>query len=370
MNKKLTAGLAALAVATSLVVSGSAAQATTATAIAGGGSTFAFNALNYCAAHYDPASNDSVTYSGVGSGSGRSGYVSGSYKWAASDGTFASSGETLPSGRFSMVPLLGGPVVFAYNKNSGIPAGLKLDAQTVSKILKGTVAKWNAPAIKALNPGKTLPNKAIQVYYRTSGSGTTANLTNYLSQVVGSSEWLASSKDLKDASDGIKSGLTGDNPAGNLASTALAKSTSSVIADMLQTVKYSFGYFDLSDAVSARVNLVSLKNGNGKFVAPTAAAAAKFLNAQTAISSSSPTDRVDGTLAIDFTKNVVGGYQLSVVTYGIGPKGASTEAARAVHDWFTYVVNTCAPAHATALGYVALTGTLKTVALAQIAGIN
>ena len=366
MNKKLAAGITAFAVATSIIISGSAAQATTATAIAGGGSTFAFNALNYCAAHYDPASGDSVTYSGVGSGSGRSGYVSGSYKWAASDGTFASSGETLPSGRYSMVPLVGGPIVFAYNKNSGIPANLKLDAATISKIFKGTVATWNAPAIKALNPGKTLPAKAIKVYYRTSGSGTTANLTNYLSQTLGSSEWVASSKNLLDAADGV----SGNNNTTGLASTALAKSTSSVIADMLQTVKYSFGYFDLSDAVSASVSKVALKNKAGAFVSPTATAAATFLNAQTAISSSSPTDRVDGTLAIDFTKNVKGAYQLSVVTYGIGPKGASTEAARAVHDWFNYVVNTCMPAHAASLGYVALTGTLKNAANTQIAGIN
>lgn len=363
MHKKLVAVLSAAAVVSSLSLAGSAAQAVTATAISGKGSSFANNAIQYCLAHYDPASNDTVTYTSTGSGTGRSEYAAGNIKWAASDGLYGVS-DTKPAGAYTMVPLLGGPVVFAYNQNSGLPKGLRLDAATVSGILKGTVATWNAPAIKKLNPGKTLPAKPIQVFYRTSGSGTTANLTNYLSQNLGASQWVANSKDLLDASDGVSG-----NSAGSLAASAVAKTTSAIIADKLQSTKYSFGYFDLSDAVSAKVGQVALKNASGQFTLPTAAAAAKFLNAQEPVANVAD-NRVDGSLNIDFTKKVSGAYQLSIVSYGIAPRGSHTEVGRAVHDWFFYFVNSCMPSKGASLGYVPLTGALKNAALAQINTIN
>jgi len=368
MQKKLVAVLSAAAVVSSLSLAGSAAQAVTATAIAGKGSSFANNAIQYCLSHYDPASNDTVSYTSTGSGTGRSEYAAGNIKWAASDGTYGAA-DTLPAHPFTMVPLLGGPVVFAYNANSGLPVGLKLDAAAVSGILKGTIATWNAPAIKALNPGKTLPAKPIQVFYRTSGSGTTANLTNYLAQLLNvqgqTPQWVANSKDLLDSSDGV----AGNSNSSGLAATAIAKTTSAIIADKLQSTKYSFGYFDLSDAVSAKVGQVALKNANGEYVLPSAAAAAKFLNAQAPVADVA-NNRVDGTLAIDFTKKVKGAYQLSIVSYGIAPRGSNTEAGRAVHDWFTYFVNSCMPTKGASLGYVPLTGSLKDAALAQINTIN
>ena len=362
MQKKLVAVLSAAAVLASVALTGSAAQAVTATSIAGKGSSFANNALQYCLSHYDPSSNDTVSYTSTGSGTGRSEFAAGNVKWAASDGTYAAT-DAQPAS-YTMVPILGGPVVFAYNSKSGIPSGLKLDASAVSGILKGTIKTWNAAYIRKLNPGKTLPAKNIQVFYRTSGSGTTANLTTYLSQTLGASQWVANSKDLLDASDGVAG-----NSAGKLASTALAKTTSAIIADKLQSTKYSFGYFDLSDAVSAKVGQVALKNAAGQYQLPTTVAGAKFLNAQTAIVDAA-SQRTDGTLNIDFTKKVSGAYQLTIVSYGIAPRGTNTEAGRAVHDWFNYLVKSCMPAKGGSLGYVPLTGSLKVTALQQIAKIN
>ena len=46
---------------------------------------------------------------------------------------------------------------------------------------------WNDPAIVALNPGVTLPDRAITVVHRSDGSGTTFNWVDYLSKV--STEW-------------------------------------------------------------------------------------------------------------------------------------------------------------------------------------
>ena len=151
MHKKLVAVVSTAAVIAGLALTGSAAHAVTATSIAGKGSSFANNALQYCLSHYDPASNDTVSYTSTGSGTGRSEMAAGNVKWAASDGLYGAS-DAQPAS-YTMVPILGGPVVFAYNASSGIPAGLKLDAATVSGILKGDIKTWNAYAIKKLNPG-------------------------------------------------------------------------------------------------------------------------------------------------------------------------------------------------------------------------
>ena len=351
MQKKILASVAALAVLAGVALVGPSASAVTATAIAGKGSSFANGALQYCLSHYDPTSGDTVTYTSTGSGTGRTEFAAGSIAWAATDAPYSSGA---PSFAYKTIPLVGGPVVFAYNKNSGLPAGLKLDAPTISKIYKGTITRWNDAAIKALNPGKTLPSAIILAYYRATGSGTTANLTKYLASNSGSA-WTSGSNDLRAAAGGT------------LNAHAYSKSTSSVIADKVEATKYAFGYFDLSDAASANVNKASLKNAAGQFIAPSASTGALFLNGQTTIrDTNSP--MTDGTLNIDFAKRISGAYQLTVVTYGLAPVG-STEKSRAVEGWFKYVVNTCMPARAAGLGYVPLSGALKTSALAQINAI-
>jgi hypothetical protein len=76
-------------------------------------------------------------------------------------------------------------------------------------------------------------------------------------------------------------------------------------------------------------------------------------------------------MTIDFKKSVVGAYQLSIVTYGIAPRGTATSgSAFAVKGFFKYVLNTCMPAYAASHGYVALSGALKTKALALVEAIG
>ncbi|MFM2384758.1 MAG: hypothetical protein RL166_632 [Actinomycetota bacterium] len=361
MNKKLAKTLVGIAATVALVLPGTAAHATN---IAGSGSSFAYNGIYKCASLYEA---HNVTYTSTGSGTGRTNFRtnSASYPFAVSDGLYTAGTE--PSG-YTMVPLFGGPVVFAYNKYSGIPSGLKLTGSIVSKILKGTITKWNATDIKNVNPGKTLPNRAIKVFYRSGTSGTNENLSEYLRQTVSSTGWSKNQ--------------TLATAAGTLAAGAVGKATSSLLADAIESRSNlgAFGYFDLSDAKTASVYLASLKNKHGEYIAPSASAGALFLNAQNTDNSGS--DRVQGTATaalsaalggtqagvIDFTKSVKNAYQLTILTYGIGKKSSSAAEDVAVEAFFKFVVNTCMPAQASRLGYVALTGTMKTKAVAQ-AGI-
>jgi phosphate transport system substrate-binding protein len=368
MFKKIITTAASAAVVAGVLLA-APANATGVT-LAGGGSSFANGMMTACAAAYNATSGNIVSYTKSDSGTGRTGFRTGSFQYAASDGTYASTdsfinsatGQPYANGStYVTVPLLGGPVVFAYSA-VGVNDGLKLTPQIVSDIFKGNITRWDDAALKTLNPKVKLPKKAIKVALRADGSGTTANLTNYLSQTVGSTVWTASSKNLKTASKD-----------GKFAPINTEFSNSQDLAAYVEDNANAFGYFDLSDATTADVGISALQNAAGAFVIPTASSAAKFIGAQSP--SIDTSDRLNGTLVIDFTKVVPGAYQLSIVTYGIAPRFAGTgkstnNTALAVQDFFNYVVKTCVPAKAGTLGYVALGGALKTSALNQIKKIG
>lgn len=312
--------------------------------LSGKGSSFAFNALASCSANYTA---NSVSYVSTGSGTGRTEFAAKNIDWAATDAPYTSG---YPNFDYVIFPLLGGPVAFAYSA-VGVGDGLNFTPGIVSGILKGTITRWDDTQIKVLNPRVKLPKKTIKVAYRTSGSGTNTNLTNYLRQTVGG--WTSSS-DMNTASGGLASGAT-------------SFANSQLLASYIEDNSNAFGYFDLSDAISADVAIAKLRNAAGSFVAPTASAAGKFINAQIV--------NADGTMSIDFTKVVSGAYQLSIVTYGLAPKRpasqkVSTGKGLAIQKWFTYVVSTCVPARATSLGYAPIGSSVKTRTLGIIKTIG
>jgi phosphate transport system substrate-binding protein len=338
---KITTAIAVIALATS---SSSAFGA--GFSLSGKGSSFANGAMQACTAAYVA---DSVTYTSTGSGTGRTEFAAGNIEWAATDAPYTSG---VPSKGFVTVPLVAGPVAFAYSA-VGVGDGLNLTAEVISGILKGEITRWNDSKIQSLNPRVKLPKKAIKVVYRASGSGTNSNLTNYLNQTVGN--WTKGSSDMVSASGGLAPG-------------AVSFSTSQLLAAYIEDNSNAFGYFDLSDAINADVAIAKLRNAAGVFVAPTSSAAGKFISGQDPITGG--TDATNGTLNINFTKVIPGAYQLSIVAYGLAPKRVTGKVSvgkgKAIQDWFKYVVGTCMPAKAALLGYAPIGGKLKTSALNQI----
>ena len=352
MRNKITTAVAALAVVAGLIVSVPAQAA--GVSLAGKGSSFANGMIQACAAAY--TTND-VTYTSTGSGTGRSEFAAGNVQYGLTDTVYSSG---FPSTKYVTIPLFGGPVAFAYSA-VGVGDGLQLTPQIISGILKGTITRWDDASIKAINTRIKLPKKSIKVAYRASGSGTNSNLTTYLNQTVGG--WTNNSSDLKAAAGGTDSF--------NANSTSFANSQ--LLAGYIEDNSNAFGYFDLSDAITADVGIAKLKNAAGAFVAPTASAAGRFINAQTPRVTDS--DATNGTLSLDFTKVISGAYQLSIVVYGLAPrfdnggntKLKSTNASKlAVQNWYNYIVMTCVPAKAATLGYVPVGSSLKTAVLKQI----
>jgi phosphate transport system substrate-binding protein len=328
-----------VSIALSIGLLTSTTPALAATSISGKGSSFAFSALSACSAGY---TKNSVSYTSTGSGTGRTEFASRNIDWAATDTPYMSN---YPKFDYVTVPLFGGPIVFAYSA-TGVSDGLNLTPKVISSIFKGKITKWNDPSIVKNNPRTKLPNKTIKVAYRASGSGTNANLTNYLSQTAGG--WTSGSNDL----------VTAGGSAFNPNSTSFANSQ--LLAGYIEDNTNVLGYFDLADAITADVSIAKLQNAEGKFIMPTAPAAAKFINSQYV--------NTKGVINLNFKKVISGAYQLSIVTYGLAPKkpankSYSSTKGLAVKNWFAYVISSCMPSKAARLGYVPIGGSVKVKAL-------
>jgi phosphate transport system substrate-binding protein len=126
-----------------------------------------------------------LNYTSSGSGAGVSEFLGGQTDFGGSDSPLnAEKGEVEKakarcggSDAWNL-PAVFGPIAITYNV-AGVD-NLVLDGPTLGKIFNGTVKTWDAPEIKALNQGATLPAEPINVIFRSDESGTTDNFQKYL----------------------------------------------------------------------------------------------------------------------------------------------------------------------------------------------
>ena len=94
------------------------------------------------------------------------------------------------SSGYSVIPAITGPISVVYRLDGlkttgGMTATLRLDGPTVCGIYLGTIQRWNAPEIHALNPlVANLPDATINVVARSDGSGTTFVFSSYLGRAA------------------------------------------------------------------------------------------------------------------------------------------------------------------------------------------
>jgi phosphate transport system substrate-binding protein len=135
-------------------------------------------------------------------------------------------------------------------RGDNLPNHLRLDGDAVAGIFMGRIKKWNDPALKKLNKGKTLPDLAITVIHRSDNSGTTYNLTEYLNSV--SRQWKSA----------VGKGVAVDWPIG-----VGARGSSGVSATLSQT-NGGITYVDVAYSLKNHFKFAAVRNRAGVFQLP------------------------------------------------------------------------------------------------------
>ncbi len=205
--------------------------------------------------------NIEISYQSVGSGAGVKQFIAGTVDFGASDGAMKPEEIAQVSKGVVLLPMTAGSIVLAYNL-PGVD-GLRLSRQTYVDIFLGKITQWNDPAIAADNPGLTLPDRPIQVVYRSDGSGTTEIFTKHLSAI--SEEWKAGPGEAK----------TVEWPVG-----VGAKGNEGVTAQLKQN-QGAIGYVEFGYAKLQGLQMAALQNKAGNFIPPSFESASKTLAAVT-----------------------------------------------------------------------------------------
>ncbi len=191
-----------------------------------------------------------VNYQSVGSGAGINQLLAHTVDFGATDTPLTAAQQAASTrGPIIHIPVTLGAVAMSYNL-AGISGHLNLTPDIIAGIYLGTTTFWDDAAIKAANPGVTLPHQTITPVHRSDGSGTTGIFTHYLSAV--STTW--SSKVGAATTVNWPVGVGGKGSAGVAAA---VKSTSGAI-----------GYVELAYVLSNNLPYAAVQNANGKLVLP------------------------------------------------------------------------------------------------------
>ncbi|AXG77748.1 phosphate ABC transporter substrate-binding protein PstS [Streptomyces paludis] len=165
------------------------AAAATYVPISGAGSTWSQNALDQWRANVKQYGM-TVNYNGTGSSDGRNQFRNGTVDYAVSEIPYGikDSGvvDPPPSRKYAYMPIVAGGTSFMYNLKIGNQrvTNLRLSGPVIAKIFTGGITMWNDPAIKADNPAlaASLPARRVVPVVRSDGSGSTAQLTTWMSK--------------------------------------------------------------------------------------------------------------------------------------------------------------------------------------------
>ena len=216
--------------------------------ISGAGASFIFPLVSKWSADYNAATGAKVNYQSIGSGGGIAQIKAGTVDFGSTDKPLSS--EELAEAGLGQFPSAIGGVVPVFNLDGVAPGQLRLTGALLADIFLGKVARWNDPAIAALNPGLSLPDTRISIVHRSDGSGTTFNFSNYLSKV--SPEWKQA----------VGEGTSVQWPGG------VGGKGNEGVASYVRQIKGGIGYVELAYALQNGMPYASLQNAAGNWVAP------------------------------------------------------------------------------------------------------
>lgn len=325
MSRKLWPVLAASAILALFVAAcgSSSSSSGLSGTIAGAGSSAQQAAQEAWIAKFEDQNSDAtVSYDPIGSGGGRDQFIAGgNTDFAGSDSPFDT--DELPKAtqrcastqgaQLVQIPDYISPIAIIYNL-SGVD-NLQLSPDTTAKIFKGEITTWDDPAIKADNPGASLPSTKITPVHRSDESGTTANFTDYLHEAAGN-VWTFD----PDSSWPLKTGESGAQTSG-----------------VVQAVKAGDGTIGYADESQAQgLGIAKVKVGN-TYVAPSAQGAANDFD-----QSQKDPELSQGKYVFAYTvqrkPTDPSAYPVILVSYLMGcTKYDSTDTTKLVDAYFKYI---------------------------------
>jgi phosphate transport system substrate-binding protein len=331
--------------------------------ISGAGSTWSANALDQWRKNVNQYGMR-ISYAPTGSTDGRNQFKAGQADYAVSEIPYgltdAGVVDRPPDRGFAYMPIVAGGTSFMYNLKIGTNrvTNLRLTGENITKIFTGAITSWADPAIKADNPGLTLPARKIIPVVRSDGSGTSAQFTAYMANQHGGI-WDAF---CRKAGRATPCGLTSNYP---LTAPVVGQSGSLGVTNYVRQAQSegSITYVEYSYARNAGFPVVKVLNRAGYFIEPKATAVAVAL--MRARINGDLTQELGDVYASDDNRS----YPLSSYSYMILPTAETakfnTEKGRTLSD-FAYYFLCEGQQQADQLGYSPLPINLVQAGLRQV----
>ena len=251
MKKSLAAGLALVALVVATVVATGATAAPSksqAGTLTGAGATFPFPLISKWIPEVWKAYDINITYSPTGSGAGIAAITARTVDFGASDAPLSSSQIDACKGCV-VIPWALSATSVPYNV-PGINGRLRLTGPVLAQIYLGEISSWNDQRLRALNPGRNLPDLKITPVFRSDGSGTTYNFTEYLSSV--SRVW----------NDKVGFNTSVSFPTG------VGARGSAGVAGVVRNTPGALTYVDVAYSLANKFQFAVMRNSAGKYATP------------------------------------------------------------------------------------------------------
>jgi len=297
----LLLALAAAASLAAVTAAGASSAKRSDANLTGAGSTFVSKLVNTWIPKVQSDLGIKVTYGPIGSGGGINAITNRTVDFGASDAPLTPDQFAACHG-CSQIPWALSATSIPYHLE-GVTKRLHLTGKVLADIFLGKISRWNDPRLTKINPGAKLPSQQITVIHRSDGSGTTYNLSDYLSKV--SPEWKS---------------RVGRGTALNWPTGVGARGSSGVSAALSET-NGGITYVDIAFSLANHFKFAAVQNRAGKFQIP-------GLNAIKAAGATILRVAPDngGISIVDPAKRVPLAYPICTFTYVIVPKQTSKAA--------------------------------------------
>lgn len=306
------------------------------------GATFPMPYYNLAFRKYGEKTGVEFNYGGIGSGGGIRSLADKVVDFGATDAFLSDNDLSEFEDEVVHIPTCLGSGVLAYNLDN--VDSLYLTPPVLEGIFLGNIKRWNDEALKAINPGKDLPDLDITVVYRSDGSGTTYIFSDYMSKV--SKAWA----------EKVGTGKSLNWPTG-----IGAKGNPGVAGTISQTAG-SIGYIGSEYAFAQKINYAKVQNSSGNFIAPTVKSVSAAANIEI------PADtKIMVTNSSDPSAYPISGFTWIILYREQSYAGRTKEQASAVVDFLSWLTGQEGQAVAEIVNYAPLPGNVSNTA-SQILG--